>query len=65
MNDIRSSSLSLLRDLLTVEERNLRQIARDGLTPDSTWDVAHPIERLVGPEAILEGFILTRKSGKW
>jgi predicted ester cyclase len=58
MTDIRSSALSLLRDLLTVEERNLRQIARDGLTPDSTWDVAHPIERLVGPEAILEGFIL-------
>ncbi|MHA1548117.1 MAG: ester cyclase [Alphaproteobacteria bacterium] len=58
MNDFRSSSLTFLRGLMAVEEENLQSFARDGMTPDTVWDVAYPIEQLVGPEAVLEGFVL-------
>ena len=58
MNDFRSFSLDFLRDLMAVEEGNPQSFARDGMTPDTVWDVAYPIEQLVGPEAVLEGFVM-------
>lgn len=58
MSDFRLSALSFLQQLLTVAEADLEALARQGLAPDCLWDVSHPINRLEGIDAVLEGFVL-------
>ncbi|MEM9350123.1 MAG: ester cyclase [Pseudomonadota bacterium] len=31
--------------------------AKEHLAPDCVWDAAHPVNRLIGPEAVIEGFL--------
>lgn len=58
MTDFRAETLSQLKELLQCEAAELGTVARRVLAPDVTWDVSHPIETLVGPEAVVEGWLL-------
>jgi predicted ester cyclase len=57
-DDVRAATRRLLADLLSVPEADLPALARGGLTAGTAWDVAFPIGRLEGPEAVVEGLVL-------
>lgn len=54
----RDEALAGLEGLLTVPEAGLADAARALIAPDCRWDVSHPLPPLVGPEAVVEGFLL-------
>jgi len=58
MSDFRAVAHGLLNGLIAAPEAELRLLADAVLTPDTVWDVAFPINRLEGRNAVLEGFIL-------
>lgn len=58
MTDFRTKPHNFLNSLLTVADDELAEFMNNHLTPDTVWDIAHPVNRLVGVEAVLEGFIL-------
>ncbi|MEM6276445.1 MAG: ester cyclase [Pseudomonadota bacterium] len=39
------------------------ETARSYLAPDCVWDVAHPVNRLEGPEAVIDGFLKPLNDG--
>lgn len=58
MSDLRAEIRSLLNRLVVVPEAELAGFASTIMMPDCTWDVASPINRLDGVDAVLEGLIL-------
>lgn len=58
MVDFRIEVNDFLQRLMTVTNDELPEFLSDHLTADTVWDIAHPVNRLVGVEAVLEGFIL-------
>ena len=53
MSDIRASVRDTLSQLITAPDKELPALARAHLTPDTIWDVAFPIDRLLGVDAVL------------
>ncbi len=58
MSDFRAVAHGLLNRMMSAPDTELRSLLTDCLTPDSVWDVAYPINRLEGIDAVLEGLIL-------
>ena len=58
MNDFRADAHHVLNRMIAAPEAELRPLVEAHLTPDTVWDAAHPIDRLEGVEAVLEGLIL-------
>lgn len=58
MTDDRGAVRAGLCAFLTAPEAELAGLGRAHLTPDCVWSVSHPIEELIGPEAVVEGFVL-------
>lgn len=50
--DFRPQMRQILEEILAQPER-----AHDYLTPDSVWHLAHPVNHLVGPDAVASGFL--------
>ncbi|MDJ0827293.1 MAG: ester cyclase [Rhodobacter sp.] len=50
--DFRAGIRTQLTRILRAPEAEAYAALLDGVTPDSVWDVAHPVHRLEGPEAI-------------
>lgn len=57
MSDFRAATHVFLNTLIRAPESALHDLAHEGLAPDCVWDISHPINTLVGPEAVLDGFI--------
>ncbi|WP_299626289.1 ester cyclase [Pelagibius sp.] len=58
MSDPRSMAYGFLNRMIAAPESALSGLAEAHLTADSVWDLAFPINRLAGREAVLEGFLL-------
>ena len=58
MGDYRHQTWQILEQLISAPEDALASLLREHLSPDSVWDVAAPVHRLEGPEAVAEGLIL-------
>ncbi|WP_325063208.1 ester cyclase [Halovulum marinum] len=58
MTDFRSIAHGLLNTLISAPEADLPTLLARALTPECSWDVSAPVERLTGPQAVLEGFLL-------
>lgn len=56
MSDTRAIVLGRLKALCTAPEAALAPAAERALRPDCVFDVAHPVERLSGRDAVLDGF---------
>ncbi|MFK7793230.1 MAG: ester cyclase [Devosiaceae bacterium] len=57
MTDFRAAAHTFLNTLIRAPEQVVSDLAHEHLAPDCVWDVSHPINSLVGPDAVLEGFI--------
>lgn len=57
MTDFRAAAHTFLNTLIRAPESVLSDLAHEHIAPDCVWDVSHPINSLVGPEAVLNGFI--------
>ena len=57
MTDLRASAHGLLNRLIAASDEGLPRLAAEHLAPDTVWDVAHPINRLEGVEAVLDGLL--------
>jgi len=58
MSNFRDAAFHVLNRLISAPETELRSYAAAQLTADTVWDVAYPINRLEGIDAVLEGLIL-------
>ncbi len=58
MTRIRADAHDCLNRLIRVEEADLPAFLARQLTPDCTFHLSHPLGKLQGPQAILEGFYL-------
>ena len=58
MNDLREDARGFLNRMISAPEAELRALLAAHLTPDTVWDVAFPINRLEGVDAVLKGLIL-------
>jgi len=57
MSDFRATAHGFLNRMIAAPEDELEALLAASLTPDTVWDVAHPVGRLEGPEAVLEGLV--------
>ena len=57
MSDRRESTHVFLNRMIAAPEHEIGPLAAAHLSADTVWDVAHPINRLEGREAVLEGFV--------
>ncbi len=57
MSDVRALAHGLLNRLIAAPEDESAALARETLAPDTVWDVAFPINRLEGVDAVLDGLI--------
>lgn len=57
MTEFRAAMHTFLNTLIRAPESVLDELAHEHIAADCVWDVSHPINRLVGPEAVLNGFI--------
>lgn len=57
-NDFRVPLRAALHMLIRAPEAELGRVAHDLLDPECDWRVSAPVEALIGPEAVLENFIL-------
>jgi len=57
MSDFRATAHGFLNRMIAAPEDELEALLAANLTPDTVWDVAHPVGRLEGPEAVLEGLV--------
>jgi predicted ester cyclase len=62
MTDFRAATHTFLNTLIRAPESVLTDLAHEHLAPDCVWDVSHPINSLVGPDAVLNGFIRPLRS---
>lgn len=63
MSDFRAPAIAFLNQTMTIPDEDLPKLLKTSLTSDTVWDVAFPINRLEGIDAVLEGLILPlRKS---
>ena len=58
MDDWRAASHGFLNALIRVPDADLLCFARTMIADHTVWDIAHPVGRLEGVEAVLEGFIV-------
>ncbi len=58
MSDFRATAHTFLNTLVRAPESVLTDLVREHLSPDTIWDISHPINRLEGPDQVLEGFII-------
>lgn len=57
MSNYREETYGFLGRLIAAPENNLEALAARGIASDAVWDLAHPINRLEGIDAILDGFV--------
>lgn len=57
MTDFRAATHTFLNTLIRAPESVLDELAHEHLAADCVWDISHPINTLVGPNAVLDGFI--------
>lgn len=62
MTDFRRTAHGFLNTVLTVPSGEIGLLLSDHLTDHVVWDVAHPVDRLSGREAVLEGFFAPLKA---
>lgn len=62
MTDFRAAAHTFLNTLVRAPESVLSDLAHEHLAPNCVWEVSHPINRLEGPEAVLNGFIRPLRS---
>lgn len=62
MSDYRAATHTFLNTLIRAPESVLDDLVAEHLDADCVWDVSHPINQLVGPKAVLEGFIRPLRS---
>ena len=58
MNDFRASAHRFLAHMIAAPDEDLPSLLKQHLTPDTIWDVSFPVNRLEGPDAVLEGLFL-------
>ncbi len=58
MTDLRAHARNFLTQAISLPEAVLLNWVREGVTEDCSWHVSYPVEELVGPEAIVERFLL-------
>lgn len=58
MTDYRDSTHDFLNRMITAADSELPELLTEHLTSDTVWEIAFPINRLEGPDAVLEGLIL-------
>lgn len=58
MTDFRATTRHFLNTMMCIEEKELVSFFSARVTPDTCWDIAHPVNRLTGVEAVLEGLII-------
>ncbi|MGD1887022.1 MAG: ester cyclase [Cohaesibacteraceae bacterium] len=58
MTDFRASTRSFLAEIIRLPEPQMRALAHKHLSKDCLWDASHPINQLVGPDAIVDGCLL-------
>jgi predicted ester cyclase len=57
MNDFRADIRDLLGTLIRADAAQARSMLAERLPCDSIWDIAHPVNRLTGPDAVWTGFV--------
>ncbi|NRA99917.1 MAG: ester cyclase [Rhodobacteraceae bacterium] len=57
MADFRQEVLSHLDDLWATDSSQAARSAGKALTKDTVWDVAHPVNRLTGLDAVVDAFL--------
>ena len=57
MTDFRAATHTFLNTLIRAPESILADLLHEHVASDCVWDVSHPINRLHGPDAILDGFL--------
>ncbi|MBO6957287.1 MAG: ester cyclase, partial [Rhizobiales bacterium] len=57
MTDFRANAHTFLNMLVRAPESVLTDLVHEHLAPDCNWELSHPINRLVGPDAVLDGFL--------
>ncbi len=57
MTDFRAETRGFLNRVIRAEASKAQAMLATGLTADSVWDIAHPVNRVVGPEAVWEHFV--------
>ena len=62
MTDYRAHTHTFLHALVRAPEAVLRDMAHEYLAPDCVWEVSHPINRLEGPDAVVDGFLIPLRS---
>jgi len=58
MEDFRRPVHRFLSNVVAAPDAQLRELLENHLTPDAVWDIAYPIDRLEGIDAVLEGLIV-------
>ena len=58
MNDLRADAHGFLNRLISAPDTELGALAAENLTPYTVWDIAFPINRLEGVDAVLEGLVM-------
>ncbi|MEM6665921.1 MAG: ester cyclase [Pseudomonadota bacterium] len=58
MTDQRATTRSFLNGIIACPAAEVSTLAHAHLTPGTVWDIAFPINRLEGIDAVVEGFIL-------
>lgn len=62
MSDYRHEIIAKLRDLAAVSQTGFAGAAEAVIATDSVWDVAHPVNRLEGRAAVIDGFLAPLRS---
>jgi predicted ester cyclase len=62
MTDFRANAHTFLNSLVRAPESVLSDLVHEHLAPDCDWELSHPINRLVGPEAVLDEFLRPLRS---
>ncbi len=57
MSDWRTDTRTFLNALIRVPDLELEPFARTAIADDTIWDIAAPVGRLEGREAVLDGFV--------
>lgn len=57
MSDPRETAYFLINRLATVPDSELAAAARDAIAPDAVWSMSAPVGDLVGPDAVVEGWL--------
>jgi len=57
MTDYRALAHRFLGEIISAPESDIQRLLHQHLTPDTVWDVSHPVNRLEGIDAVYTGLI--------